>query len=57
MEIEKIEVYNLKESSYLTSIRCAEFSEAAAVCLDYHNKSDGVILNVEGDLSGEFELL
>ena len=52
-----INVYGLKEASQLSAVRCADFSEAAAVCLDFHRHSPGVLLTVEGDLKGQFELI
>lgn len=42
--------------SYLTRETCDFFSQAAAVCLDNQNHSPGVIFQVEGDLSAEFQL-
>ena len=57
MQIETIDVFALREACHLSPIRCADFSEAAAVCLDYHHHQTGVPLRVEGDLQSEFELV
>ena len=56
MTIQQIDVYHLAKLSFLTPVRCADFSEAAAVCLDYHNHEDNVQLKVDGDLESTFEL-
>lgn len=56
MKIENIDVYNLQNVSHLSAVRCADFSEAAAVCLDFHEYKSGKLLTVEGDLKGQFEL-
>ncbi len=57
MEIETIDVYNLRNVSRLSTVRCSDFSEAAAVCLDFHGHELGKLLSVEGDLQGQFELV
>lgn len=57
MEIETINVYDLRDVSHLSAIKCADFSEAAAVCLDFLGHDPGDHLKVEGDLEGEFELI
>lgn len=57
MEIETIDVYDLRNLSRLSAVRCADFSEAAAVCLDFHGHTNGKLLTVEGDLEGQFELV
>lgn len=57
MQIGTIDVYNLRNVSRLSAVRCADFSEAAAVCLDFHGHASGKVLNVEGDLKGQFELI
>ena len=57
MAIETIDVYTLHRKSNLSKIRCADFSEAAAVCLDYHTHNQRKRLVIEGDLEGQFELL
>ena len=57
MQPKTIDVYNLCEVSHLSAIRCADFSEAAAVCLDVQGHQSGKILAVEGDLTGQFELI
>lgn len=56
MTIQKINVYELENISYLTPVTCADFSEAAAVCLDHHNHRQKKILKVDGDLEAEFKL-
>lgn len=56
METEVIDVYNLSDVSHLSVARCSDFSEAAAVCLDYHEHEANKVLLVEGDLQGQFEL-
>lgn len=56
MKIKTINVYNLQEASRLSAIRCSDFSEAAAVCLDSHHHLKGEILTIEGDLQGQFKL-
>ena len=56
MEIKTIDVYNLSEASNLSSVKCADFSEAAAVCLNSQNHLDGKTLSVRGDLKDEFKL-
>lgn len=57
MQIETIDIYSLHLVSRLSAVRCADFSEAAMVCLDIHGHQCGVKLLVEGDLAGQFELL
>ena len=56
MSIERINVYDLEKVSFLTPVRCADFSEAAGVCLDFHQHKRPTLLNVKGDLEGQFEL-
>lgn len=57
MEIETIDVYDLRNVSHLSTVRCADFSEAAAVCLGFHGHKSGKSLTIEGDLQGQFELV
>jgi len=57
MPIKSIDVYNLQKVSHLSAIKCADFSEAAAVCLDAQNHNSGKLIVVEGDLQGQFELI
>lgn len=57
MEIEAIDVYNLRNVSHLSTVKCSDFSEAAAVCLDFHGHEPGRLLTIEGDLQGQFELV
>jgi len=57
LEIERIDVYSLKKmETYLTREVCDFFSQAASVCLDNQNHSQGIVFKVEGDLSSEFQL-
>ncbi|MEM9885410.1 MAG: hypothetical protein AAF849_05915 [Bacteroidota bacterium] len=56
MEIEIIDVFSLADTSELSPIRCADLSEAASVCLDRHHEK-GQKITIEGDLTGDFELL
>jgi len=57
LEIERIDIYSLKDmGTHLTREVCEFFSQAAAVCLDNQNHSQGVVFNVEGDFSSEFQL-
>ncbi len=51
-----IDIYTLHEHSYLSPVRCQNFSEAAAVCLSQHHSANLVPLTVIGDLEGEFLL-
>jgi len=46
MSIDTINVYDLKGTNFLSPIKCEDFSEAAAVCLDFHNHKQGVLLSV-----------
>lgn len=55
--METINVYDLREVSHLSPVKCADFSEAAAVCLDHHRHSQKTVLTVEGDLAGQFHLV
>jgi len=57
MSPETIDVYNLNNVSHLSAIRCADFSEAAAVCLDFHGHTSERKVLVDGDLKGEFSLI
>jgi hypothetical protein len=57
MEIEQINVFSLKEASKLSAIRCADFSEAASVCLDNQGHKSGKEIIIEGDLEGQFKLV
>lgn len=56
MEVTRIDIHSLGMVSHLSAVRCADFSEAAAVCLDANGHLSSVILIVEGDLTGQFEL-
>jgi len=47
MPTETINVYDLKNISYLSAIKCEDFSEAAAVCLDYHKHPQEVVISLE----------
>ena len=57
MEIDQINVYSLKEASKLSAVRCADFSEAASVCLDNQGHKSGKEIKIEGDLEGQFKLV
>lgn len=57
MKIETIDVYSLKQLSYLSPIKCDDFSEAAAVCLDHWEHEQEIIIKVEGDLEAQFKLV
>ncbi|MEO0338358.1 MAG: hypothetical protein AAF242_04010 [Bacteroidota bacterium] len=57
MKIEQINVFSLKEASLLSAIRCADFSEAASVCLDNQGHISGKEIKIEGDLEGQFKLV
>jgi hypothetical protein len=57
MEIEQINVFSLKEASELSAVRCADFSEAASVCLDNQGHNSGKEIKIEGDLEGQFKLV
>jgi hypothetical protein len=56
VEIELINVFSLKEASELSAIRCADFSEAASVCLDNQGHKSGKSIQIKGDLEGQFRL-
>lgn len=56
MQIENINVHSLQNASYLSIIKCADFSEAAAVCLSFHNHQFGKLLSIKGDFDREFNL-
>lgn len=56
MEKELIDVYQLVDVTQLSPVRCADFSEAAAVCFDFHGHQPGVNLEVEGDLKAQLEV-
>lgn len=57
MEIGQINVFSLKEASKLSAVRCADFSEAASVCLDNQGHKSGKEIKIEGDLEGQFKLI
>ncbi len=57
MNVESIQVYGLDNASYLSPVKCADFSEAAAVCLDFHGHKSGQKIKITGDLEGEFMLI
>ena len=57
MQDKTIDVYSLHTASNLSPVRCADFSEAAAVCLDHQNHHQNTSLKVRGDLEGQFELI
>lgn len=51
-----LDIYDLGKVCHLSHTRCSDFSEAAAVCLDYHGHVPGKFITIEGDLGGQFEL-
>ena len=53
---ESIYVEGLKDTCQLSPVRCADFAEAAAVCLDHHGHPQAVLLAVEGDWEEKFKL-
>lgn len=55
-EVQTIYIHDLVRSSRLSWVRCADFSEAAAVCLDFHEHQPDLQLIVRGDLESEFKL-
>jgi len=58
MPIETIDVYDLKHISYLSTAKCEDFSEAAAVCLDYHQHPQEVLLSLNiGTTHKQFKLI
>lgn len=57
MAIEQINVFNLKAASQLSAVRCADFAEAASVCLDNQGHKSGKEIKIEGDLAGQFKLI
>ncbi|MEM1324894.1 MAG: hypothetical protein AAGI23_03010 [Bacteroidota bacterium] len=57
MPIRELNLYELKEKSYVPSKRMSDFlSEAASVCLENQNHSQGVELKVTGALEGNIQL-
>lgn len=57
MQVESIAIGDLQKNCYLSAVRCADFSEATAVCLDANGHKSGKKLIIEGDLKGQFELV
>ncbi len=55
-KIHTIYIHDLVRCSQLSWVRCADFSEAAAVCLDFHEHQPDLELTVGGDLQGTFKL-
>ncbi len=55
--IETINIYDLHRETLLSAGLCASLAEAAAVCLDYHQHQQGILVKVEGDLQAEFHLI
>lgn len=51
-----IDLQSLGSISYLSITRSADFSEAAAVCLDFHNHTSGVEIVLEGEWTRQFSL-
>ncbi len=52
----EIDIYSLKTICKLTKATCENFSEAAAVCLEYNKHKQGVSFSINGDLEGIFQL-
>jgi hypothetical protein len=51
-----INVYDLKHKSRLSAVVCDSFSEAASVCLAYHEHKQEIPVRIVGDLEAEFLL-
>ena len=56
MQSEVISLDTLKDVSYLSAIKCADFAEAAAVCLDHQNHSQEVVIAVEYELTHQLKV-
>jgi len=56
MKRDEIDIYSLKTICKLTKASCDNFSEAAAVCLEYNKHTQGVSFSINGDLEGTFRL-
>ena len=54
--VETIHIDGLQDACQLSPVRCADFAEAAAVCLDHHGHPKEVVLAVEGDWEEKFTL-
>lgn len=50
-----INLHSLADLSYLSATRSNDFSEAAAVCLDFHHQPTGVVLTMEGAVFSQLE--
>lgn len=57
MKLLEIDLFSLKYACALSTIKCDNFSEAAAVCLDNRKHKKGVKLKVEGDKIENFNLV
>lgn len=51
-----IDIHSLADLSYLSATRSNDFSEAAAVCLDFHHQPTGVVLTMEGEWKERFSV-
>lgn len=51
-----INLHSLADLSYLSATRSNDFSEAAAVCLDFHHQPTGVVLTMEGEWKERFSV-
>lgn len=56
--MDTLKIVDLVNVSNLSAVRCADFAEAASVCLEIvgHNATQ-CILNVDGDHKDQFELI
>jgi len=58
MPTKVIDIYELKHVSYLSAIKCEDFSEAAAVCLDFHQHPQEIIIKASfNNVNREFKLI
>ncbi len=57
MSIDKINIYSLKDQSYIPSPRVSDcYAETASVCLENQNHKKGVEIEVSGDVSAKVQL-
>ena len=54
--VEAIHIEGLRNTCQLSPVRCTDFAEAAAVCLDHHGHRQEVLLEVECNWEGAFAL-
>jgi hypothetical protein len=57
MQIHEINLYDLKNHTLISPIRCDTFAEAAAVCLHQLQHPQGVTVKIEGTVTAQFELV